>query len=464
MLNMRSVTPDSPLLDDATTRSRIRDSAIELFGSRGFSGTTIRAIAEQAGVSAALVIHHFGSKDALRLACDEYIVASLLADSSGTDDLVTFGPNDRTFVARGIQTVMHARVMTGPVEHRIEYGLRFHHDEIRRKQGEDPQQVVDQKLVPSGAAYRSTDDNLASTHALALHVFDQIAYGRFLLAPGARVEFIQPRLRDYLTGVDAGRSYQVVAPGVGGYAALTRDLGLLAGVYRGFSPAPPEANRDTKPEMSVNYEGGARYTRKDVRAEVIGFFNDYSNLTDICTASNGCTDANLDRQFDAGSVHIYGVETFVEARPKIAPDWFLPLRGAFTYTRSRFMSSFQAADTFFGQVFEGDELPYIPRVQASGSLGVERSRWGVNVSGTFVGAMREQAGGSNKRLFLDETPKTDSYFLLDASASVKLFKDVTFYVNGRNLLDNTYIIARRPFGARPGAPRWMQAGLQIQFH
>ncbi|RYE88534.1 MAG: TonB-dependent receptor, partial [Myxococcales bacterium] len=233
-----------------------------------------------------------------------YNVLSGRANSTGTDDLVTFGPNDRAFVARGIQTVMHGRVMTGPVEHRIEYGLRFHYDEIRRQQGEDPQQVVDRKLVPSGAAYRSTDDNLASTHALALHVFDQIAYGRFLLAPGARVEFIQPRLRDYLTGVDAGRSYQVVAPGVGGYAALTRDLGLLAGVYRGFSPAPPEANRDTKPEMSVNYEGGARYTRKDVRAEVIGFFNDYSNLTDICTASNGCTDANLDRQFDAGSVHI----------------------------------------------------------------------------------------------------------------------------------------------------------------
>jgi Fe(3+) dicitrate transport protein len=37
------------------------------------------------------------------------------------------------------------------------------------------------------------------------------------------------------------------------------------------------------------------------------------------------------------------------------------------------------------------------------------------------------------------------------------------YLNGRNLLDNAYIVARRPFGARPGAPRWVQAGMQITF-
>jgi AcrR family transcriptional regulator len=78
MLNMRSIAPD-----DATTRSRIRDTAITLFGRQGFASTTIRAIAEQAGVSPGLVIHHFGSKDALRLACDEHVVQTVLGDSAG---------------------------------------------------------------------------------------------------------------------------------------------------------------------------------------------------------------------------------------------------------------------------------------------------------------------------------------------------------------------------------------------
>ncbi|MGH3558484.1 MAG: TetR family transcriptional regulator, partial [Mycobacterium sp.] len=43
---------------DLTAAARIRDAAIEQFGRHGF-GTGLRAVAEAAGVSAALVIHHF---------------------------------------------------------------------------------------------------------------------------------------------------------------------------------------------------------------------------------------------------------------------------------------------------------------------------------------------------------------------------------------------------------------------
>ena len=59
-------------VDDLTARARIRDSAIVYFGRHGFQSATVRAIAADAGVSPALVIHHFGSKDGLREACDTY--------------------------------------------------------------------------------------------------------------------------------------------------------------------------------------------------------------------------------------------------------------------------------------------------------------------------------------------------------------------------------------------------------
>ena len=58
---------------DLTTRARIRDAAIRCFGTEGF-GVPVRAVAEEAGVSPALVIHHFGSKDGLRQACDEHVL------------------------------------------------------------------------------------------------------------------------------------------------------------------------------------------------------------------------------------------------------------------------------------------------------------------------------------------------------------------------------------------------------
>jgi AcrR family transcriptional regulator len=55
-----------------TATARIRDAAIEQWGQHGFN-VGLRAIAKAAGVSAALVIHHFGSKEGLRKACDDYI-------------------------------------------------------------------------------------------------------------------------------------------------------------------------------------------------------------------------------------------------------------------------------------------------------------------------------------------------------------------------------------------------------
>jgi AcrR family transcriptional regulator len=67
---------------DLTATARIRDAAIEQFGRHGF-GTGLRAIAEAAGVSAALVIHHFGSKESLRKACDDYVLELVRESKSG---------------------------------------------------------------------------------------------------------------------------------------------------------------------------------------------------------------------------------------------------------------------------------------------------------------------------------------------------------------------------------------------
>lgn len=62
---------------DLQAHARIREAAVSLFGQRGFRATTVRQIAEAAGVSPGLVIHHFGSKDGLHRACDEWMIGQL---------------------------------------------------------------------------------------------------------------------------------------------------------------------------------------------------------------------------------------------------------------------------------------------------------------------------------------------------------------------------------------------------
>jgi AcrR family transcriptional regulator len=66
---------------DLTAAARIRDAAIEEFGRHGFN-VGLRSIAEAAGVSAALVIHHFGSKKGLLRACDDYIAEEIRKSKS----------------------------------------------------------------------------------------------------------------------------------------------------------------------------------------------------------------------------------------------------------------------------------------------------------------------------------------------------------------------------------------------
>ncbi|MBW3085394.1 hypothetical protein KEM60_01594 [Austwickia sp. TVS 96-490-7B] len=52
-----------------TTHERIRDSAGRLFHELGYTGVTIRGVADDAGVSPALVMKLFGSKAALYATC-----------------------------------------------------------------------------------------------------------------------------------------------------------------------------------------------------------------------------------------------------------------------------------------------------------------------------------------------------------------------------------------------------------
>lgn len=68
--------------DDRTTKARIRDAAISLIARSSTANVTARDVAGEAGVSAGSVIHHFGSMEGLRTACDAH-VAALIRHTEG---------------------------------------------------------------------------------------------------------------------------------------------------------------------------------------------------------------------------------------------------------------------------------------------------------------------------------------------------------------------------------------------
>jgi Fe(3+) dicitrate transport protein len=68
--------------------------------------------------------------------------------------------------------------------------------------------------------------------------------------------------------------------------------------------------------------------------------------------------------------------------------------------------------------------------------------------------MREQAGQGD----IPEGLRTDRMNVLDVTARLRLVRRGELYLHVRNALDDDALASRRPFGARPIAPRWIQVG------
>ena len=73
----------------AATRAALLEAARELFTARGLDRTTVRAIAERAGVNQALLFRYFGSKDALFAAALSEQARTLAAQAPPEELLAT---------------------------------------------------------------------------------------------------------------------------------------------------------------------------------------------------------------------------------------------------------------------------------------------------------------------------------------------------------------------------------------
>lgn len=377
-------------------------------------------------------------------------------DSSNNDEAILIGPNERGFVSQGIESRLRGAFDTGPVSHRIEAGARVHYDRIRRRHSQDGYAVLGEQLQPEPVVTDLFEDNEGFTVAGAFLATDAVTFADLTLTPGLRVEVLRNVLRNFKAGTEQANRTTALLPGIAAYYAVWEGLGILAGVHRGFSPPVPSSSPNAEPELSVNYEAGARYTRGRHRLEVIGFFNDYSNLTDICTFSSGCNGPNVDTQFSAGAAQIFGLEASGEYTPKFGA-FQLPLSFAYTLTHSSFLNDFSSEDPVFGEVRAGDELPYVPRHQLNATVGLDHEFFGLVGSVNYLAAMREEAGDEP----LDQVVATGELLTVDLSAELRPWSFLEIYVNARNLFDNQVVVSHRPFGARPNAPRWVQVGLRV---
>ncbi len=65
---------DPPQVSGETTRQRLIDAALQVFGEFGFEGASTRMLADKADANLAAIPYHFGSKEGLYCAAAQYIV------------------------------------------------------------------------------------------------------------------------------------------------------------------------------------------------------------------------------------------------------------------------------------------------------------------------------------------------------------------------------------------------------
>lgn len=377
------------------------------------------------------------------------------ADSATADQALQIGTNDRTFHAGG--ATAEARWCAGGDRVRSEAvaGVRLHADDVVRIHTEDPFAMTGGAPSPTGGPTTTTLDAHTSALALALWASDDLSAGPVHLLPGARLEVIRTASGTTTTGPVDPETRVVGLPGLGALVGPSPWLDLFAGVHRGFSPVAPGSAPDTLPETAWNGELGARAGQGSAHAELVGFVSDYRNIVGQCTLSGGCSDAQLDQQFNGGAARVGGLEALA------AYEWLLPggfalgVGATWTFTDARFRTGFVSEYPQWGAVEPGERLPYVPTHQGAVNVGLEHPRVGVALAATGRGPMWDTASD-------DGTPEVPGAVVVDLVSRVSPTDAVAITLGVTNLFDVVTLESWRPFGARPGAPRQLTAGVRVE--
>ena len=372
--------------------------------------------------------------------------------------------NNRTYRSRGIQTRAEYRFNVKEFFFDLEFGLRYHADEEDRFQWDDSYSMKNKKMVLFMEGIHGTNANrVTSANALASYLLAKLRYNVWTITAGLRYEDIDLLKKDY-TKEDLARSgkvrietpnhARVLIPGIGVHYQLLPAASVFFGIHKGF--APPSAELYQKPESSVNMELGTRVSIGKFKAELIGFYNNYSNMLGSDLAASG--GSGTLEQFNVGEARVKGAEFLVQYQPlPHTCSLRLPLQLSYTYTDTEMRNSFESHS--WGNVVRGDEIPYIFKHALNMQLGIEYKWFYANIGARYNSDMRTSPGQGT----IAEREKVPANLILDASVNVLVNKYLTLRLNAINLTNRVYLTSRHPAGLRAGHPFGIYAGANVQF-
>ncbi|MCA1801335.1 MAG: carboxypeptidase-like regulatory domain-containing protein [Rhodothermaceae bacterium] len=385
------------------------------------------------------------------------------------------GNRNRQFEVGGIEPRLTANFEIGSTRNELDTGVRYLYERAFE------QRINGQVISPTTGSLR--DDEIRTGHAISGYVQNKIGFtDRFSVTPGVRIEsfsYSREILRLNFVDVDiTSEDYLLeVIPGAGFSYVLGEGSSFFGGIHRGFGPprvkdaiSSTGQSEELDAEKSWNFELGTRSRlNSNVSLELTAFWLDFSNqVIPVSESSGGQGVPGATGLTNGGSTRHYGIESglILDNMNLLADNLRARFQGTFTWTNATFSEDRFVMSGGESVNVKGNMLPYAPKYLVNGVLdfflpsGIEAGLTATYIAEQYGDVLNLGDGSLNGR-----QGTLDSYLVLDARALVRIPRvtGLSLSVAVKNLLDERYIVSRRPQGIRVGLPRFITVGLDFSF-
>ena len=346
-----------------------------------------------------------------------------------------------------------------------DFGVRAHFEHQDRLQENGP--------TPTARSGVLVESNVRDNTAYASFVQNTFLLRGWTVTPGVRLEHVRferiNRLANSGAGVAGDTDLTRIIPGIGVSHTTGEQMTVFGGVHRGFAPPRTEdiiSNTggiiDLDPELSWNYEFGARTTmRPGVSVDATFFRMDYENQI-IPASLAGGVGATLT---NGGATLHQGLElrAQIDTAPITGSAHDVYFRFAYTYLPVAKFSGIRLSNIAgFGNVsVSGNRLPYAP--EQVGVIGIGYAKGTVDLMLEAVHTTDQFGDDLNT---VDSTPDGQrglipGYTVWNTAVNYTIGR-ATLFLTVKNLMDELFIVDRTR-GILPGSPRLAQAGVRVAF-
>ncbi|MCH8486937.1 MAG: TonB-dependent receptor [Candidatus Cyclonatronum sp.] len=386
----------------------------------------------------------------------------------------TTGNRNRQFEVFGIEPRLSVNYVFGGITNEFDAGMRYLYERAF-------EQRVDGTInSPQSGLLR--DDEIRTGHAVS--AFFQNRFNltdAFSVTPGLRVEYF-----DYSRDIRRlGNAEQTVMrsddlvefiPGVGFNYQLRDGVAMYGGVHRGFGPPRVKdaisalgVSEELDAETSWNFEAGTRaQLYPGLFVELTGFYMNFTNQIIPVAEAAGGSGAPGASLTNGGETEHLGVETTLglNFQQLLNTSWLVELNTTATWVQAEFSSDRFVNSGGEAVNVKGNSVPYAPEWLVNTELGIGTPfGLGLSLIGTYIGKQYGDVLNREEGTLDGRGGAIPAYFVLDGRATyvIPQFSNATVNVSVKNLLDERYIVSRRPQGIRVGLPRFVTAGVDIRF-